>query len=235
MHGVLNVVKRVMIILMCAVLLGRPLNTLQLMGIVVANAAAAAYAMLEAAGPPQPGSVSLTQVLTLPAASGAARITSTAADDRGKVGKGSRGSWFGGVPSSPSTTLSRLVTVVGATLAISALFVAYVIACLHSSVTVQQQQRQQELQLTQQHQLQPEQQIQLRLLPEGQWESTAAASWPGLTAGVAGPLMAANVSMPGVPDYVERFLVRDMGRVHCLRALHEASKVSKPCLNTAFA
>lgn len=227
MHGVLNVVKRIMIILMCAVLLGRPLNTLQLMGIVVANAAAVAYAMLEAAGPTQPGGGSRIQGLTLPAACGAAR-TAAVADDRGRVQKGSRGSLSGGVPLSPSTTLSRLVTVVGATLITSALFIAYVIACLHSSVVVQQRQQQQQLQLTQpQHQLQPQQQqIQIRLPPEGLWEPTAAAMWPGLTTGVTGPLMAANISMLGVPDYVERFLVRDMGRVQCLRALHEASKVS---------
>jgi hypothetical protein len=177
-HGLLNVLKRVFIIVGCAMLLGSPLTALQLPGVVVANAAGAVYALQQSGAATVIMGSSSSSSSSRSSAAGNFECLDGKTGDRDKP----RRSWFGsGGPSHTPAghSLSRLVHTVAGTLLVSALFLAYVVAALQSSSNssssvhthVQQQQ----------HVVQPE--------------------------------------------AVERFLVRDIQRIQCLTALHEASKV----------
>jgi hypothetical protein len=231
MHGMLNVLKRVFIIVGCAVLLGSPLTVTQLVGVLAANAAAAAYAMQQVQAPRSVGSSGAYAAAA--AAAAAAEHSDSQCEDRIKA----RRSWLGGGQTPSIQALSRLVYVVGTTLVVSALFLAYVLAALQSSNVPQQQQGQ--VQQLQSHQL-------LHLQLQQEWEPAyaAAAATAGVTGGFAdgggytlsmGTAESSNsASVNGraagagavkLSEAVQKYLVRDFGRIQCLTALHEASKV----------
>jgi hypothetical protein len=231
MHGMLNVLKRVFIIVGCAVLLGSPLTAAQVIGVLVANAAAAAYAMQQAQ-PPGPAGCSSNYAAASSAAAAAEHIDS-GCQDKTKA----RQSWFGSGQTPSVQALSRLVNIVVATLVVSALFLAYVVAALQSSSVSQQQQGQAQ-------QLQSHQLLHLQLQQEWEPRYTAAAATAGVPGrsvdgGVYTSSMGTTVSSSSalvngtaagagavkVSEAVQKYLVRDFGRIQCLTALHEASKV----------
>lgn len=152
---------------------------------------------------------------------------------------------------SSAQALGRLVYIVGATLLVSALFLAYVLAALKSQqhFAPSKQGRQLQPQLLHVPQqlhpplLQDQLQLQLRqsaasqgLLttaeataagnPTAAWSQDfvqAAAGQQQIEGGLGGP--STNRSAPVLSQAVQRYLVRDFGWLQCLTALHEASKV----------
>lgn len=258
-HGMLNVLKRVCIIVACAALLGRPLTFSQLLGIALANVAAAAYAARQLPGASAAVVVSGCYRGSSTCSSGLAGDSCTAAAaadthggcehdyshaQRGLNKKGARCSWFGYAPargsysttstnSSGSASLSsakaqgRLVGVVGATILVSAVFLAYVIAALHAPAVRIQHHQQHHLQ---QHML--EQWLQQDTHPSAPAHQPhrAAAQWSSGAAHASGVPSDSSTEVSAsaavvVPDAVRKFMLRDAGRVQCLAALHEVSKV----------
>lgn len=275
LHGLLNVLKRVFIIVGCAVLLGTPLTGPQILGVVVANAAAALYATQQATTSVHSNSKvsinicpqatisvnshskisSTTPTASVHSNSNISNSTVLEQLDTKSGGTGKcRSSWFGSAQTPSAAALSSLVHLVGATFIVSALFLAYVVAALQSGVVHQHGQQQQQ-------QLQSHQLLHLQLQQE--WTTPfstgtlAAAAGAGATADFSSTVIygfseastkssnaslpyaltgsnstvvvssdAAESAAPAISEAVERFLVRDFGRIQCLTALHEASKVS---------
>lgn len=211
---------------------GTPLSAWQLLGVAVANAAAAAFALRQSAA----------VYCTVCRSSTAAAAAETEAEECSCTGKHarekSRAAGSGPGRTSSAQALGRLVYIVGATLLVSALFLAYVLAALqpHQHFTHSKQQQQLQPHLLQHPRLlqDPLQQRQGSAFLLSTAEATTgnpAAAWP------QGFIQAAtsqqqyeggasiNSSAPALSESVQRFLVRDFGRLQCLTALHEASKV----------